>query len=279
MERPKWGDQDDLEEFDRDLSHEVQEEPLPDGSILRTVVEYTTNSKGQKVKLIRKIRVFKKKVKINKKVLERRQWDKFGECAHSQGAERGVTSIGDEVFVDLSTNREFEKEKQTNTPVANLGIVCRNCGKTGDHWTLKCPYLTKDTAPGTLAGGAAKPAGDAREDGSRTGKYIPPALSGRGTSTDHSDMARNARRDETATIRVTNLSEDTKESDLSELFRTFGPISRIYLAKDRNSGLSKGFAFINFVHRDDAGKAIQKLSGFGYDHLILHVEWAKPSNK
>ena len=45
--------------------------------------------------------------------------------------------------------------------------------------------------------------------------------------------------DETATIRVTNLSEDTRESDLQDLFRPFGTISRIYLAKDKNTGQSK----------------------------------------
>jgi translation initiation factor 3 subunit G len=77
---------------------------------------------------------------------------------------------------------------------------------------------------------------------------------------------------------VTNLSEDTKESDLQELFRPFGPISRIYLAKDKHSGLSKGFAFVNFIRKEDAARAIEKLSGHGYDHLILHLEWARPSN-
>lgn len=82
-------------------------------------------------------------------------------------------------------------------------------------------------------------------------------------------------RDENATIRVTNLSEDTKESDISELFRAFGPIQRIYLAKDKDRGSSKGFAFVSFVYKKDAAKAIEKLSGYGYDHLILRVEWAK----
>ncbi|PFX27269.1 Eukaryotic translation initiation factor 3 subunit G [Stylophora pistillata] len=48
-----------------------------------------------------------------------------------------------------------------------------------------------------------------------------------------------SQRDETATIRVTNLSEDTRESDLMELFRPFGPISRIFLAKDKNTNQSK----------------------------------------
>lgn len=45
--------------------------------------------------------------------------------------------------------------------------------------------------------------------------------------------------DDNATIRVTNLSEDTREEDLQELFRPFGGISRIYLAKDKNTGASK----------------------------------------
>jgi translation initiation factor 3 subunit G len=85
--------------------------------------------------------------------------------------------------------------------------------------------------------------------------------------------------DESATIRVTNLSEETKESDVSELCRRFGPIQRIFLAKDKDTNLSKGFAFVSFVHRKDAAKAIEKLHGYGYDHLILRVEWAKPSAK
>nr|XP_025037799.1 eukaryotic translation initiation factor 3 subunit G [Pelodiscus sinensis] len=83
--------------------------------------------------------------------------------------------------------------------------------------------------------------------------------------------------DDNATIRVTNLSEDTRETDLQELFRPFGSISRIYLAKDKTTGQSKGFAFISFHRREDAARAIAGVSGFGYDHLILSVEWAKPS--
>ena len=53
--------------------------------------------------------------------------------------------------------------------------------------------------------------------------------------------------DEAATVRVTNLSEDTIESDLQELFRPFGQISRIYLAKDKITNQSK---VIFFDHSD-----------------------------
>lgn len=85
------------------------------------------------------------------------------------------------------------------------------------------------------------------------------------------------RRDEADTVRITNLSEEASENDVQELCRNFGAISRIYVAKDKVTGQSKGFAFVNFHRHDDAERAIAKLNGYGYDNLILHVEWAKPS--
>eukprot|EP00911_Craspedida_sp_UC1_P001647 UC1_evm1s1247 len=84
-------------------------------------------------------------------------------------------------------------------------------------------------------------------------------------------------RDDTITVRVTNLSENTREEDLRELFRPFGPIARVYLATDQETGLARGFAFINYHRKEDAQKAIDMLNGHGYDHLILNVEWAKPN--
>ena len=83
------------------------------------------------------------------------------------------------------------------------------------------------------------------------------------------------RRDENS-VRVTNLSEDVTEGDLEELFGAFGQVQRIFIAKDRETGESRGFAFVNFIHRDDAQRAINKLNGFGYDNLILDVSWAAP---
>jgi len=64
---------------------------------------------------------------------------------------------------------------------------------------------------------------------------------------------------------------------LKELFRQFGPITRVHLPKDKWTQASRGFAFINFVYRDDAQNAINKIDGYGYDNLILRVEWAKRS--
>lgn len=82
-----------------------------------------------------------------------------------------------------------------------------------------------------------------------------------------------------STVRVTNLSEETKEADLEDLFGRIGKVLRIYLAKDKETKSSKGFAFITYEDRRSAEKAIRTLDRHGYDNLLLKVEWAKPTVK
>ncbi|KFG59547.1 translation initiation factor 3 subunit, partial [Toxoplasma gondii RUB] len=124
--------------------------------------------------------------------------------------------------------------------------------------------------------GAAGGDGD-EETGLRSagaGKYIPRARREGETLKD----VENRRREE-CTIRVTNLSEDVKDEDLTELFGKIGKIDRIYLAKHKEKKCSKGFAFITYQRREDAVRAIRQLNRHGYDNLLLNVEWAKPSNR
>ncbi|KAJ2974252.1 hypothetical protein NQ176_g6158 [Zarea fungicola] len=82
-------------------------------------------------------------------------------------------------------------------------------------------------------------------------------------------------RDDFATLRVTNVSEMAEESELRDMFERFGRVTRVFLAKDRETGMAKGFAFISYVDREDAVKACNKMDGFGFKHLILRVEFAK----
>ncbi|XVF23963.1 hypothetical protein REPUB_Repub13aG0085000 [Reevesia pubescens] len=109
--------------------------------------------------------------------------------------------------------------------------------------------------------------------GTEKGAYVPPSMRAGAERTGESDMRH--RNDENS-VRVTNLSEDTREPDLIELFRTFSPVTRVYVAMDQKTGTSRGFSFVNFVNREDAQRAINKLNGYGYDYLILLVEWATP---
>lgn len=66
-----------------------------------------------------------------------------------------------------------------------------------------------------------------------------------------------------------------EENELRDMFERFGRVTRVFLAKDRDTGLAKGFAFISFADRGDAVKACAKMDGFGFRHLILRVEFAK----
>ena len=56
-------------------------------------------------------------------------------------------------------------------------------------------------------------------------------------------------RNEENVIRVSNLSEDTHEVDLRELFSRFEPSTRVYVAIDHKFGLSRGFGYANFVNK------------------------------
>ncbi|NXX75374.1 EIF3G factor, partial [Urocolius indicus] len=184
----------------------------------------------------------------------------------------------------LSQDLNCQEEEDPMNKLKGQKIVsCRIC--KGDHWTTRCPYkdtlgpMQKELAEqlGLSTGEKEKLPGEpepVQAQQSKTGKYVPPSLRD-GASRRGESMQPNRRADDNATIRVTNLSEDTRETDLQELFRPFGSISRIYLAKDKTTGQSKGFAFISFHRREDAARAIAGVSGFGYDHLILNVEWAK----
>ena len=154
-------------------------------------------------------------------------------------------------------------------------MVCRTCGKKGDHWTSKCPY--KDLAPQQGESSADRPpstdgsGGAAGKGGS--GAYVP-VFKRLGGDRSGADVMR--RRNDENSVRVSNLSEDARDPDLAELFGQFGQLSRVYVAIDRVTGKSRGFGFVNFVHREDGERAINKLNGYGYDNLILHVEWATP---
>lgn len=151
-------------------------------------------------------------------------------------------------------------------------MVCRTCGKKGDHWTSRCPFKDLAAPAETFIDKPAASETAAAAAGVTKGTYVPPGMRA-GAERTGTDMRR--RNDENS-VRVTNLSEDTREPDLLELFRPFGAVSRVYVAVDQKTGISRGFGFVNFVNKEDAQRAINKLNGYGYDNLILRVEWATP---
>ncbi|KAH0648344.1 hypothetical protein KY285_033592 [Solanum tuberosum] len=112
--------------------------------------------------------------------------------------------------------------------------------------------------------------------GSQKSAYAPPIMRGGASASGSGEGTEMRRRNDENSVRVTNLSENTSEADLLELFCPFGHVSRVYVAIDQKTGMSRGFGFVNFVNREDAERAINKLNGYCYHNLILRVEWAAP---
>jgi RNA recognition motif-containing protein len=79
-----------------------------------------------------------------------------------------------------------------------------------------------------------------------------------------------------AKLYVGNLAYTTTEDDLRTLFAQAGAISSVALIKDRDTGQSKGFAFVEMGTQAEAQKAITMFNAFKLGDRDLTVNVAKP---
>ena len=79
-------------------------------------------------------------------------------------------------------------------------------------------------------------------------------------------------------IYVSNLSFNIHDSDLRDLFSTYGEVTSAKIINDRETGKSRGFAFVEMPEDSAAQKAISELNGGSYDGRDLRVSEAKPKD-
>ncbi|NMC14089.1 MAG: RNA-binding protein, partial [Chloroflexi bacterium] len=75
---------------------------------------------------------------------------------------------------------------------------------------------------------------------------------------------------------VGNLSYSTTEDDLRTLFTQAGTVRSVSLIKDRDSGRSKGFAFVEMETQSEAEKAITQFNGTLLNERAINVNIARP---
>jgi RNA recognition motif-containing protein len=75
---------------------------------------------------------------------------------------------------------------------------------------------------------------------------------------------------------VGNLSFNTSEQQLRELFDPYGPVTSASLVMDRDTGRPRGFGFVELSDSAKAGEAIAALNGKSFDGRDLTVNEAKP---
>ena len=75
---------------------------------------------------------------------------------------------------------------------------------------------------------------------------------------------------------VGNLSYDVTDNDLREAFAAHGQVTTADVVKDRQSGQSKGFGFVEMPSKDEASAAMQALNGTALRGRSINVNEARP---
>lgn len=75
---------------------------------------------------------------------------------------------------------------------------------------------------------------------------------------------------------VGNLAYSVTEDDLKTLFAEFGEVANVNLIKDKFSGQSKGFGFVEMPDNSEADKAIKALNGTEMQGRNIKVNQARP---
>jgi RNA recognition motif-containing protein len=77
-------------------------------------------------------------------------------------------------------------------------------------------------------------------------------------------------------LHVGNLSYDTTEDQLQQLFADVGPVLSVAIITDRSSGRSKGFGFVEMETEQAAKEAIERLNNYELSERTIAVSEARP---
>jgi len=80
-------------------------------------------------------------------------------------------------------------------------------------------------------------------------------------------------------IYVGNLSRETTEDELRQAFEAFGQVTSVNIIKDRYSGESRGFGFVEMATKSEAEAAINGLNGTSLGERTLSVNEARPRSE
>jgi len=214
----------------------------------KTVTE-TYVREGDRYRAVKTYRTVTKRVKEFPIVEQRRaRWKKFGKALEAAAAD--LVTMGPEFTLELGKVEELDVKR-----------LDRAVEKKIDQLVMAVRHKDPGAAAAAAVGGAAeKPSDGLFKVATRQ-------------SADTADSR--PQRDDSCTVRVTNLSDEISEEDLRALFNRFGRVMRCYVGKDKMTQERKGYAFISFQEKAAAEQAIAKLHRHPLNHVILNVAWAQ----
>jgi len=81
---------------------------------------------------------------------------------------------------------------------------------------------------------------------------------------------------ETGKLYVGNLSFQVTEEELRDLFKEAGTVESVRIISDRDTGRSRGFAFVEMASEEEAKAAIEKYNGYSFKEREIVVNMARP---
>ncbi|KAM0834110.1 hypothetical protein ACQ4PT_063818 [Festuca glaucescens] len=257
-----FGDLADGEKYVVDLSLPPRVIIGPDQNGFKVTINYRYDSEGNKVKVTTTTRVRK----LACAAVERRNWPKFGDAA-ADGDRSAWKVVSDEEIYLLPSSSAADPP-----PSLSLSLGCSvRCGRAqaggvrafvrvGAGLRAASVRVVWRCGVRTLACSAA---------GGPIGVYVPPK---RFATIDTPGHGGNG-----AELLVTNLPQEADETDVKLLFKGFGRLRRVSVAVNPKTGRGKGWATVNFHRKADAEKAMSRVDGHPYGHMILKVGWADES--
>lgn len=233
-----------------------------------SILEYLEVSHAIMIELVRQpIAIVTEKKKTSKAAIERRKRMKpFGSAKEGN---QGCTMEGaPESLVDPKDSQGNEENSELKEGLKKMAIKHQERKK------------------GLFSNGLFSQ----ENTGQEIKKYVPPGETSNAnslskladkweTSSNGSGRSYSSRTIERSKLLIKNISAQTTEEDIRDLIQGLvgiRAISNVYIPTWKETGERKDFAFVEFYERENAVIVLERLDGFGYDHLILKVEWARP---
>jgi RNA recognition motif-containing protein len=77
-------------------------------------------------------------------------------------------------------------------------------------------------------------------------------------------------------IYVGNISRESTENEVRQAFEEYGEVTSVNIIKDKFTGNSKGFGFVEMPNKEEAENAIKNLDGHRLNGRVLNVAEARP---
>ncbi|GEQ68537.1 hypothetical protein JCM33374_g2205 [Metschnikowia sp. JCM 33374] len=206
----------------------------------KTVVSYRLNANGQKVKITQKIKEVKVKERVHPSIAIRRGWSKYGKEKHTPaGPDTRTTQLGEKVELKLAASWKEMEKKEEEEKAEEKANLVST-------QRLKCRTCGGDhftaKCPFKETLGAETVGASATPEPTESSKYVP------------------------AHLRKDAPSKESRDDSFTLITR-------------RDTGESKGFAYVTFATESHAQKALDELNGKGYHSLILKLEWSQKKKK